>query len=41
MTCVTPSKNFFEGDRARCLAKLLYIFDRLIDLRLPLMRPRV
>ena len=38
MTCVTPSENFFEGDRVRCFAKLLYIFDRLIDLLLPLMR---
>ena len=38
MTCVTPSENFFDGDRARCFAKLLYIFDRLVDLLLPLMR---
>ena len=35
MTCVTPSENFFDGDRARCFAKLLYIFERLIDLLLP------
>jgi hypothetical protein len=38
MTCVTPSENFFEGDRAGCFAKLLYIFDRRIDLLLPRMR---
>ncbi len=36
MTCVTPSENFFDGHRACCFAKLLYIFDRLIDLLLPL-----
>jgi hypothetical protein len=38
MTCVTPSENFFDGDRAGCFAKLLYIFDCLVDLLLPLMR---
>ncbi len=38
MTCVTPSENFFDGDRACCFAKLLYIFYCLIDLLLPLMR---
>jgi hypothetical protein len=36
MTCVTPSENFFDGDRACCFAKLLYIFDCLVDLLLPL-----
>ena len=37
MTCVTPGKNFFDGDRACCFAKLLDIFDRLIDFLLPQM----
>ena len=40
MTCVTPGKNFFDGDRACCFAKLLDIFDRLIDFLLPQMRLR-
>ena len=38
MTCVAPGKNFFDGDRACCFAKLLDVFDRLVDLLLPLMR---
>jgi hypothetical protein len=38
VTCVTPSENFFDGDLACCFAKLLYIFDCLVDLLLPPMR---
>jgi hypothetical protein len=37
MTCVTPSENLFECNGACVFAKLLYIFNRLIDFLLPKM----
>jgi hypothetical protein len=40
MARVTPSKNFFEGDRACMLAKLLDVFNSLIDFLLPTTRLR-
>jgi hypothetical protein len=37
MTCVTPGKDFFDGDRACCFAKLFDVVDRPIDFLLPKM----
>ena len=38
MTCVTPSENFLDGHRACRFAKLLDVFDRLINFLLPQLR---
>ena len=38
MACVTPSENFFEGNRARLFAKFLDVFNSLIDFLSPAMR---
>jgi hypothetical protein len=40
MACMTPSKNFFEGNRACAFAKFLDVLDSLIDFPLPAVRLR-